>query len=90
MASTVWRVVPEQVMTPREAFFAPHERVPAERAAGRIAAEVAAPRRRGIPALAPGERIPADLLAELREEARGGQRISGVSDPTLATVLVVA
>lgn len=38
---------PEQAMLPREAFFAPVEHVPAERAAGRIAAELISPTRPG-------------------------------------------
>jgi len=89
-ASTAWRVAPEQALTPRAAFFAPHERVPAARAAGRIAAEVAAPYPPGIPALAPGEVIGAELLDELRAEAAAGTRIAGVGDPTLETLLVVS
>jgi hypothetical protein len=40
-------------MLPREAFFAPVEHVPAERAAGRIAAEMISPCPPGVPALAP-------------------------------------
>ena len=76
-------------MTPREAFFAPHERVPASRAAGRIAAEIVAPYPPGIPAIAPGEVIPRGLLQSLREEACAGTRIAGASDRTLETLLVV-
>ena len=38
VATAAWRVTPEPAMTPREAFFAPHERVRPHRAAGRIAA----------------------------------------------------
>ena len=89
-ASSAWAITPDQAMSPREAFFAPHERIPATRAAGRVAAEVAAPYPPGIPVLAPGERITADLLGELRSEAAAGHRIAGASDPTLETVIVVA
>jgi lysine decarboxylase len=77
-------------MDPRDAFFAPRERVSADRAVGRICAETAAPYPPGIPALAPGEVISAELLEGLRAEAAAGSRIAYCSDPSLQTVLVVA
>ena len=86
---TAWTLEPDPVMTPRDAFFADHERVPAERAAGRIAAETAAPYPPGVPALAPGERITADVLAALQAEAASGTRIAYCGDPMLRSVLVV-
>ena len=89
-ASTAWSVVPDTVLPPRDAFFAPRERVRRRDAAGRIAAETAAPYPPGIPALAPGERVTADLLEALAAEAAAGTRIAYVSDPTLETLLVVA
>ena len=89
-ASAVWSVEPESAMTPREAFFAARETVPAEQAAGRIAAETIAPYPPGIPAIAPGEVIRAPLLEALREAAADGTRIAYCADSTLATVQVVA
>jgi arginine decarboxylase len=90
VSSSAWRIAPEMVMTPREAFLAPSVRVGAAAAAGRVSAEVAAPYPPGIPALAPGERISAELLDELRAEVAGGARMAGASDPTLETLIVVA
>ncbi len=87
--STVWSVRPELRLTPREAFFAPRERVGAEQAIGRVSAETAAPYPPGIPALAPGELVTAELLDRLRAEAAAGSRIAYCSDPTLNTLLVV-
>ncbi len=89
-ASTVWALRPEAALAPRDAFFAPRERVSAARAVGRISAETAAPYPPGIPALAPGEVITAGLLESLRAEAAAGTRIAYCSDPTLDTVRVVA
>jgi lysine decarboxylase len=89
-ASAVWSVEPEQAMRPRDAFFAPRETVPAARAAGRVAAETIAPYPPGIPAIAPGEVIGAELLAALREAAADGTRLAYCADPTLRTVQVVA
>ena len=77
-------------MTPRQAFFAPRERVPIERAVGRVSAELVAPYPPGIPALAPGEVVSAELVTALRGEVAGGTRMAGVVDPTLATLYVVA
>jgi lysine decarboxylase len=84
-----WRTLHEQVMTPRQAFFAPRERVAFEHAVGRVSAELVAPYPPGIPALAPGEVVSAELVAALRDEVAGGTRMAGVSDTTLSTLFVV-
>lgn len=86
---TAWTLEPDTAMSPRDAFFADHERVPAAQAVGRVAAETAAPYPPGVPALAPGERIHDATLAALRAEARSGTRIAYCGDPMLDTVLVV-
>jgi lysine decarboxylase len=88
-ASTVWSMVAEVVMSPRDAYFAPRRRVPWTEAVGRIAAETAAPYPPGIPALAPGERISPEILGALRDEAAAGSRMAYCSDPSLETLLVV-
>ena len=84
-----WTLDPDTAMTPRDAFFADHERVSAAAAVGRIAAESAVPYPPGVPALAPGERINGDVLAALQAEAQSGTRIAYCGDPMLETVLVV-
>ncbi|HEX2046041.1 MAG TPA: aminotransferase class V-fold PLP-dependent enzyme [Gaiellaceae bacterium] len=88
-ASAVWSVEAEVAMSPREAFFAARETVPAEWAAGRIAAETVAPYPPGIPAIAPGELVTAALLDALREAAAHGTRLAYCADATLATLRVV-
>jgi arginine decarboxylase len=88
--ATSWRTNPEQAMTPREAAFAPTERVAAAQAVGRVAAEFAVPYPPGIPALAPGEVIGAELWERLRTEAAHGARISYATDPSLGSFKVVA
>ncbi|HEY0387212.1 MAG TPA: DegT/DnrJ/EryC1/StrS family aminotransferase [Gaiellales bacterium] len=89
-ASSVWSLQAVTALSPRDAFVAPRERVPANHAVGRIAAETAAPYPPGIPALAPGELITDEILSALRREAAAGTRVAYCSDPSLDTLLVVA
>jgi arginine decarboxylase len=89
VAGVAWRISPRPVLSPRDAFFTPRERVPATGAAGRVAAETISPYPPGIPVIAPGEPVTADLVDALRDEARAGSRMAGASDPTLETLLVV-
>ena len=88
--SAVWRTRPETAMSPRDAFFARSELVDADAAVGRVCAELAAPYPPGIPALAPGEVVTAELVAALQAEADAGTRIAYCADPTGRRILVVA
>jgi lysine decarboxylase len=88
--SAAWTVLPQPVIPPREAFFAPHDTVPADAAVGRVSAELVAPYPPGIPVLAPGETVTAAALAALRAARDDGGRIAYAADPTLATLQVVA
>src|SRR5205823_5376381 len=54
-------------VAPREAFLGDAEAVGVDDAVGRISAEAVAGYPPGIPALLPGERIAADVVAYLRE-----------------------
>ena len=90
ITSGVWAVEPVCVLTPREAFFAPRESLPVERAVGRVSAELIAPYPPGIPVLAPGEEVTLDALDALRAARTAGSRIAYAADPTLRTIDVVA
>jgi arginine decarboxylase len=79
----------ETVMLPREAFFGPVENVPAEEAAGRIAAEMATPYPPGVPLLLPGERINQAAIDYLRSGVEAGMVLPDPADPTLKTIRVV-
>ncbi|MGL5811064.1 MAG: aminotransferase class I/II-fold pyridoxal phosphate-dependent enzyme [Nocardioides sp.] len=85
-----WTVRPEVVVSPREAFFGELEVVDAERASGRVSAELVAPYPPGIPVLAPGERIQADTVSRLQEMRAAGGRIAYAADPSLRTLQVLA
>ena len=90
VAASSWTVVPETVLAPRDAFFAPNETVSAAAAVGRVSAELIAPYPPGVPVLAPGELITADALDALREVRADGGRIAYAADPTLATFQVIS
>jgi arginine decarboxylase len=84
-----WTVIPEVVMSPRDAFFADNETVGADAAPGRVSAELIAPYPPGVPVLAPGELITAEAVESLREIKADGGRIAYAADPSLATLQVI-
>ncbi|MBB4664284.1 aminotransferase class I/II-fold pyridoxal phosphate-dependent enzyme [Conexibacter arvalis] len=81
---------PPAVLTPRDAFTAPHETVPLAAAAGRVAGELVAPYPPGVAAIVPGELVAAETVASLRALAAAGVRMTGCADPALTTLRVVA
>ena len=89
-ASAAWSVSAETAISPRDAFFAPHEAVEADAAIGRVCAELIAPYPPGVPVLAPGEIVTTEALTALRAARSDGGRIAYAADPTLATLQVVA
>jgi lysine decarboxylase len=89
-ASFVWTITPEQALSPRSAFFAPHESISINQAVGRICAELIAPYPPGIPALAPGEVISAEAIDGLKDAQALGTRIAYAADPSLSHIRVVS
>ncbi|MEV6379610.1 ornithine decarboxylase [Streptomyces sp. NPDC051773] len=79
----------EQAMSPRKAFFAEVDHVPAERATGRIAAEMISPYPPGVPVIAPGEVITDEILDYLRSGVEHGVLIPDAADPSVRTLRVV-
>ncbi|OBF17340.1 ornithine decarboxylase [Mycobacterium kubicae] len=80
----------DNVALPRDAFFGPTEMVPAERAAGRIAAEQITPYPPGIPAVVPGERLNDAVVDYLRTGAEAGMTLPDPADPSMQHFRVVA
>ena len=76
-------------VAPRDAFLGEGEVLDVEAAIGRVSAEAIAGYPPGIPALLPGERITAEVVAYLRELAGSGARLHGASDPRFRTVWVL-
>jgi arginine decarboxylase len=79
----------ELACSPREAFLGDSEVVPVDEAVGRISCEAIAGYPPGIPALLPGERIGAEVVAYLRELTSVGARLHGASDPSFQTIAVL-
>lgn len=79
---------PVMAALPRDAFFGPVETVPAEQAAGRVAAEQVTPYPPGIPALLPGAEINAAVIDYLRTGLAAGMVIPDAADPSLETFRV--
>jgi arginine decarboxylase len=77
-------------MTVREAYFAPAEVVPADRATGRVSADSVAAYPPGIPNLMPGEEITEENLTFLRETAAAPfGHVRGAYVPDVSSVRVV-
>lgn len=78
---------PEKILTPREAFFAPHEWVDLEDAKGRISWDVVAPYPPGVPLLCPGEQVTSEVIEYLRYLKGAGARFHGLKDDRFMAVL---
>ncbi|KIP51394.1 aminotransferase class I/II-fold pyridoxal phosphate-dependent enzyme [Leucobacter komagatae] len=77
-------------MTPRAAYFAETEVVPAEQALGRVSADALAAYPPGIPNIAPGEEITREAVAFLREVAASPIGfVRGALDPAVSRLRVV-
>ncbi|MBE3582614.1 MAG: aminotransferase class V-fold PLP-dependent enzyme [Limnochordaceae bacterium] len=67
--------VPEAVMSPRDAFFAPSEWLGWDRAVGRVAAEWIAPYPPGIPVITPGERVTPEVAQAVHIWVKAGAHL---------------
>ena len=81
--------IPPLRMPPREAFLAATEPVRFKSSKGRICAEVITPYPPGIPVIAPGEEITAEIIDYLDLELRAGVHMQGPFDPQLKRIRVV-
>ncbi|MBV8727300.1 MAG: arginine decarboxylase, partial [Candidatus Eremiobacteraeota bacterium] len=81
--------IPPMRMPPREAFLAATEPVRFKSSKGRICAEVITPYPPGIPVIAPGEEITAEIIDYLDLELRAGVHMQGPFDPHLKRIRVI-
>ncbi|MGW5359012.1 aminotransferase class I/II-fold pyridoxal phosphate-dependent enzyme [Actinopolymorpha pittospori] len=80
----------EQALLPRDAFFGPVEKVSAQNAVGRTAAETISPYPPGAPTILPGEVITQTAIDYLRSGVAAGMYLPDATSPELDVVRVVA
>jgi lysine decarboxylase len=78
-----------QLLSPREAFFAPSVALPVDECEGRVSAEIVTPYPPGIPVLGPGEEITAETVGYLERASAVHLKVHGPEDLTLRTLRVV-
>ena len=81
---------PEIVTAPQEAFYAKKRRVPMRESTGLVAGEFVMSYPPGIPIVAPGERITADVLAHILFAKEKGCFMTGTEDMNLDYINVLA
>jgi arginine decarboxylase len=79
----------QPTVTPRDAFFASTEILPAREAIGRLSAETISPYPPGIPAVVAGETLTSATLDHLLAVKQQGGYITGCSDSSLETLKVL-
>jgi arginine/lysine/ornithine decarboxylase len=82
-------IAPEAAMTPQSAFYAETVPIPIEEAAGRISGEFVMCYPPGIPILAPGERITADIIDYINYAKEKGSSLTGTQDMDVLNINVV-
>jgi lysine decarboxylase len=87
--SLSWSIVPTVAVSMRDAYFADTEYVSAEKAIGRVSADLIAPYPPGVAVVAPGEVLTEAIVSGLATTQRAGVRIAYASDATLATYRVL-
>jgi lysine decarboxylase len=79
-----------QVLSPRDAFFAPSVALPLAECAGRVSAEIVTPYPPGIPVLGPGEEVTDETVGYLERAGAVHLKVHGPEDLSLRTLRVVA
>ena len=87
--SLSWSIVPTVAVSMRDAYFAETELVLAQKATGRISADLIAPYPPGVAVVAPGEVLTQEILEGLATTKAAGVRIAYATDSTLMKYRVV-
>ena len=80
---------PIVVASPQEAFYAEKESLPIDQTVGRVCSEFVMCYPPGIPILAPGEKITADILRYIQYAHEKGCQMTGPEDPTIQNLNVL-
>lgn len=82
--------LPEQVMTPRRAYFAKSKMISWKEAVGKISGQMIAPYPPGIPVIYPGERITTEVWEYIERFRADGRHLHGAdSDGKLEEIRVI-
>lgn len=82
-------IEPTVSATPQEAFYAPKISLPLEQTEGRVCSEFVMCYPPGIPILAPGELITAEILDYIRYAKEKGCSMTGPEDPDICNLNVI-
>lgn len=80
---------PEVVISPQEAFYAKQKSVPLEESIGRVCSEFVMCYPPGIPILAPGERITAEILEYIDFAKKKGCSMTGPEDAEILNINIL-
>jgi arginine decarboxylase len=83
------RLLPPQIMTPRQAWLAGQKKVLLEESRGFVSGELITVYPPGIAVIYPGEEITPEIIEYLQQVREMGVHIQGAADPTLTSLLVV-
>jgi len=86
---SISREIPEQIMSPREAFYSIIENVPMRESIGRVCAGIIGTYPPGIPRFCPGELIDREGIEELDDIQQRGGNLFGLVDNLLVPVVKV-
>ena len=81
---------PEVAASPQEAFYAPKKSLPLRETEGKVCSEFVMCYPPGIPILAPGERITAEILDYIEYAKAKGCSMTGPEDPDILRLNVLA
>ena len=76
-------IPPQVVLSPQQAFYAQKKALPLRQAAGQVCSEFVMCYPPGIPILAPGERITAEILDYIEYAREKGCQVTGMEDSAL-------
>ena len=89
VTSLSWSIIPTVGISIRDAYFAESEIVSADKAIGRISADLIAPYPPGVAVVAPGEVLTQEIVEGLATTQQAGVRIAYATDSTLASYRVI-
>ncbi len=81
---------PQVVMSPQEAFYAPKRALALADCAGQVCSEFVMSYPPGIPILAPGEAITAEIIRTIVYSKAKGCQLTGTEDPDVTHINVIA